>query len=230
MEVVSRMVMIQPSAVLALPQPVQVFADDAQRGEQVVQQAVIGVEHPFPDDRDRDRAGDDRQIEHAAEEGRRNFFHLIDQRGHPQREQAGERHADQHDDKGIGQRLIKFGILKKSDIVIQSDEGEFRQRIAEGAVDQTHHHRENDEAEEEQQRRSHEQIAGDVLRRRVLRSSRRLTVCCTQIPLSAARSRAVFCVSRKRAPRPKRERRRKRMRLKVLQQGRRGDYRLTFLM
>lgn len=156
------MVMIQPSAVLALPQPVQVFADDAQRGEQVVQQAVIGVEHPFPDDRDRDRAGDDRQIEDAAEEGRRNFFHLIDQRGHPQREQAGERHADQHDDKGIGQRLIKFGVLKKSDIVIQPDEGEFRQRIAEGAVDQTHHHRENDEAEEEQQRRSHEQIAGDV--------------------------------------------------------------------
>ena len=35
--------------------------------EKIVEHAVAAVVHPFPDDRYRNRAGDDRQIEDAAE-------------------------------------------------------------------------------------------------------------------------------------------------------------------
>ena len=64
----------------------------------MVEQTVIGVEHPLPHDDDRDRPRDDRQIEHAAEKGAHARMHTINDRANPQRESRDDRHRDDYDE------------------------------------------------------------------------------------------------------------------------------------
>ena len=56
-----------PEREARIAQPVYILVNDAEALEKIVEHAVAAVVHPFPDDRYRNRAGDDRQIEDAAE-------------------------------------------------------------------------------------------------------------------------------------------------------------------
>ena len=145
-----------------IAQPVDVPGDQPEVFGHIVQHAVIVVENPFPDHGDRYGTGDHRQVENAPEEGCVAVPHFIDQRCHPQGKHTGDRHADQHDDNRVDQRLAEDGILEHFDVIGQTDPAEIGHGVIEKAGDQAHAHGENHEAQEEDQAGRHEEISGDV--------------------------------------------------------------------
>ena len=144
-------------------QPVHVSADEAERHEHIVEQSVVGVEHPFPHHRHRHRSRDHRQIKHAAKKGCMKLPHLINRRSDPQRKQACEGHADQYDDQRVNKRLAEFHILEHTNVVAKTDKGELGERIMKRAVEQAHEHGKDDEPKEKNKRRRHKQISGNIL-------------------------------------------------------------------
>ena len=110
-----------PEREARIAQPVYILVNDAEALEKVVEHAEAVVVHPFPDDRYRDRAGDDRQIENAAECRGQRRLHIVDRRGDPERKRAYRRHGNNNDEDRIFQRAEEELILKKLLIVTQTD-------------------------------------------------------------------------------------------------------------
>ena len=84
-----------------ITQPVDVLVNEAQSLAQIVEDAVVVVVHPLPHHGNSHGAGDDGQVEHAAEEAGSPLGQVYDGRGDPQREGAGDGHRHHHDDEGV---------------------------------------------------------------------------------------------------------------------------------
>ena len=133
--------------------------------EDLVQQAVVGVEHPLPHHGDRHRTGDHRQVEHAPEEGAHLAAHGVDGRAHPQRKGGDHRHRHHHDEDGVPQRADEGGVLDHLDVVAQAGKGRGRSVDAhvQETVHKAHAHGHQHKAHKEQQAGQHEQVGGDGL-------------------------------------------------------------------
>ena len=150
--------------IAGITQPVDVLVEEAHRLAQIVEDAVVVVEHPFPHDRNGDRAGDNGQVEDDAEQRGCPRGHVDDGGGHPQREDAGDRHRHDNNDEGVSQCAQKHLVAEKLHIVSQTDKdiGTVHRRVEE-AGEHAHEHEVDDEADEEDQAGQQEQITGDGL-------------------------------------------------------------------
>ena len=131
--------------------------------QQVVEDPVIVVKHPLPDNGHCDGTGNDREIEDAAEEGTGPALHVIDRRRDQEGEEAGDRHGDQHDHQRVAQRSEKDIVMKQFDIVSEADE-DILHIFTHGGVKKAgvdaHEHRINDKHQEKEQAGKHKQITG----------------------------------------------------------------------
>ena len=89
----------QSKALIA--QPVDVLVNEAQSLAQIVEDAIVVVVHPLPHHGNGHGAGDNGQVEHAAEKAGSPLGQVYDGRGDPQREGAGHGHRHHHDDEGV---------------------------------------------------------------------------------------------------------------------------------
>ena len=76
--VVNRIRIMHPRANRVVAQPHDVLVDQADRLQDVVENAVVAVEHPAPDHHHGHRAGDHRQVEHTPEKRAQPAVHLVD--------------------------------------------------------------------------------------------------------------------------------------------------------
>ena len=163
MDVVKRIRMMHHSAVSGEPSQLRLRERMPSSLKDVVEQAVIGVEHPLPHHRHGHGAGHDGQVEHAAVEGGVDVPEPVDDRRHPQGEEAYGGHAGHHDDHGVDEGLSEDGVREELGVVLKPDEAEVGHGVVERAGHQTHAHREDDKPQEKQQAGRHEQIARNVL-------------------------------------------------------------------
>ena len=150
--------------VAGIAQPVDVLVKEAHRLAQIVEDAVVVVVHPLPHDGDGHRAGDDRQVEHAAEEAGGPLRQVYDGGGHPQRERAGDGHRDDDDDERIFERANEDGVTEQFFIVCQAHENI---GTVHGGIEEAGHHAQHhgidDEAQEEDQAGQQETVGGKGL-------------------------------------------------------------------
>ena len=151
-----------PERKARVAQPVYVLVDDAGALEKIVENAVAVVVHPLPHDRYRDGAGDDGQIEDAAESRGQRGLHIIYRGGDPERKRAHRRHGDNDDDDGVLQRAEEELIMEKLLIIIQPDK-DVHGILAHIGVKQAgvyaHEHGIEHEGDEEEQAWQQKQIA-----------------------------------------------------------------------
>ena len=108
-----------PQGKARIAQPVDVLLNDAGALQKIVEHTVAVVVHPLPHNGHGNRAGDDRQIEDAAERGGQRGLHVIYCSGDPQGERAHCRHGDNDNHNGVFQRAEKQLVLKQFPIIIQ---------------------------------------------------------------------------------------------------------------
>ena len=143
-------------------QPVDVFVDEAQALAQVVEDAVVVVVHPLPHHSNGDRAGDHGQVEHAAEQAGGPLRQVYDGGRHPQREDAGDGHRHDDDDKGVFQCAQEDGVSKQGLVV-----GHAHKDVCtvhggvKKAGDHAEDHGVDDKAQEEDQAGQQETIGGE---------------------------------------------------------------------
>ena len=150
--------------VAGIAQPVDVLVNEAHRLAQIVEDAVVVVEHPLPHDGNSDRAGDDGQIEDDAEQRGRPRRHVDDGGRHPQREDAGDRHRHDNNDQRVAQCAQKDAVVEQLHIVLQADEhiGAVHAGVKEAGED-AHHHGVDDKADKEDEAGQQEQVTCDGL-------------------------------------------------------------------
>ena len=147
-----------------IAQPVDVLIEQAEALAQIVEDAVIVVVHPLPDDGNGDGTGDNGEVEHAAEQTCGPLRQIDDGRADPQRERAGDRHRHNDDDEGVLQCADEDGIGEQFFIVCKADEDV---GAVHGGIEEAGHHAEDhgvdDEPHEEDQAGQKEDVGGDGL-------------------------------------------------------------------
>ena len=150
----------QSKALIA--QPVDVLVNEAQSLAQIVEDAVVVVVHPLPHHSDGNGAGDHRQVEHAAEKAGGPLRQVYDGGRNPQREDAGDGHRHDDDDKGVFQCAQEDGVSKQGLVV-----GHAHKDVCtvhggvKKAGDHAEDHGVDDEAQEEDQAGQQETIGGE---------------------------------------------------------------------
>ncbi len=135
--------------------------------DDVVEKAVVLIEHPLPDHDYRHRARDHRQVEYAPEEGTGSGVHLVNGGAHPQGKGGDRGNGHHHNDHRIDGRLPEDGVIEKADVVIEENEIGTGVGVGKAGVgkagDHAHGHGREDESNEEKQRRQQKQIRYDGL-------------------------------------------------------------------
>jgi len=91
--------------------------------EQVIDQAVVGIEQELENERIGDEGGDGRQEQAGAEKAFELEPLTVEQHGEDQGEADHQGDLDREVDHGIGQGLEKDRVLEESEVVFQADEG-----------------------------------------------------------------------------------------------------------
>lgn len=121
--------------------------------DDIVEKAVVLIEHPLPDHHHGHGARDHRQVEHAPEEGAGGGVHLVDGGAHPQGESSDRGDGHHHDDHRIDGGLPEDGVVEKADVVIEENEIGTGVGVGEAGVgkagDHAHGHGREDESNEE---------------------------------------------------------------------------------
>ena len=147
-----------------IAQPVDVLVDQTQRLAQIVEDAIVIVVHPLPDNGNGNRTGDNGQVEHAAEKAGGPLGQIHDGRADPQREGAGHRHRYDDDDEGVLQSTQEDLIGEQLFVVCKADKdiGAVHGGIKE-ARDHAEDHGVDDEPQKEDQAGQKEEIGCDGL-------------------------------------------------------------------